>query len=78
MSKRTANTDREWLEEWISAVANGRLTMSQRSLSWVETRGGTATAISVARSSGVHLVQLTNDEGKAIVAASLHPFEVLC
>lgn len=70
--------DASWLEAWIASVADGQATMSQRSLASVERNGGVAAAVSAARARGVHLVRLTDDEGKALIAASLHPFETLC
>lgn len=71
-------SDADWIEAWIAAVADGRATMSQRSAAAVERHGGVEAVIAAARSRGVHLVRLTDDRGKTLIAASLHPFEPLC
>ena len=65
--------DGEWIETWIASVAEGRTTMSQRSAASVDRNGGVKAAIEVAQARGVHLVRLIDDEGKALIAASLHP-----
>ena len=70
--------DQTWMTKWIDAVAEGSATMSQRRLSSIERHGGTAAAIAAANERGVHLVQLTDDQGNVLIAASLHPFEPLC
>ena len=71
-------SDDGWMETWIASVADGRATTSQRSVASVERNGGIGRAVEVARASGVHLVRLTDDERRALIAASLHPFETLC
>ncbi len=68
----------DWMEEWIGAVASAERTMSQRALSTVEKNGGLAKAVATARLRGVHLLQLTDDTGSEVIAASCHPFKVLC
>lgn len=68
----------EWIETWIASVAEGRATMRQRSVASVERNGGIDRAVEAAQARGVHLVRLTEDEGKALIAASLRPFETLC
>lgn len=68
-----------WATDWLSAVASGSLTMSQRKLSSVESRGGGLDAVvAVAREQGVHLALLIDDKGQELVAASTHPIRVLC
>ena len=67
-----------WAEAWLDDVAAGRLSMSQRALATIEAKGGIAPVVAAARVRGVHLVKLTDDSGKELIAASLHPFEVLC
>lgn len=71
-------SDGEWMEAWIASVADGEATMSQRSVASVERHGGIGKAVEAARARGVHLVRLTDDEGKVLIAASLQPFETLC
>ena len=53
--------------------------MSQRKLTSIEKHGGGLDAVrAVARDKGVHLVLLTDDKGNELVAASVHPFKVVC
>jgi len=68
----------DWMDEWLAAVAAGERTMSQRALSVVEKHGGLARAVAAARLKRVHLLQLTDDTGAELIAASFHPFRVLC
>ena len=70
--------DQPWIEKWLDGVVAGQTTMSQRLMSSIEAHGGLDRVISAARHRGVHLVQLTNDHGAELVAASLNPFRVLC
>ena len=67
-----------WADEWLDRVAAGELTMSQRAMRVVEAKGGLERVIAAAKARGVHLVQLTDDTGKVLIAASVEPFEVLC
>ena len=69
---------RKWIETWLDAVQDGRATMSQRARSSVNTHGGIEEATAMARSRGVHLVELTDDKGCKLIAASRHPFRTLC
>ena len=64
--------------DWVSSVANGSATMSQRNLKWVEAHGGLERLVDTARSRGVHLVQLTDDKGQELLTASRLPFRTLC
>lgn len=66
------------LADWLSSVTSGEATMSQRGVRWVEAQGGLDAVIDAAKARGVHLVQLTDDTGKVLIAASLHPFKALC
>ncbi|HEY0778865.1 MAG TPA: hypothetical protein VGD56_12925 [Gemmatirosa sp.] len=68
-----------WATAWLARVAAGELTMSQRALTSVETRGGGLDAVvAVAKAQGVHLALLVDDRGQELVAASTHPIQVLC
>ena len=68
-----------WATTWLNAVASGAATMSQRKLSSVEKRGGGLPAVqALAREKGVHLLLLTDDKGNELIAASRHPFRVVC
>jgi hypothetical protein len=67
-----------WAEGWLDQVANGTLTMSQRTLASVEKNGGMNVVKRLARTRGVHLVLLTDDKGKQLIAASTKPFKVVC
>ena len=65
-------------EDWIDSVATGGSTMSQRNLKWVEANGGVDKLVDTASRRGVHLVQLTDDKGNDLLAASQEPFKTLC
>lgn len=65
-------------EDWIKSVATGASTMSQRNLKWVEANGGIDKLVDAAKQRGVHLVQLTDDKGNDLLAASPKPFKTLC
>ena len=68
-----------WTERWIESVATGKATMSQRKLTSVERHGGGLSGVkAVAVARGVHLVQLTDDQGDMLTAASRHPFAEVC
>ena len=67
-----------WIEDWLDGVASGGAKMSQRALTSIEAHGGLEPVIAAARARGVHLVKLTDDHGKTLIAASLEPFETLC
>ncbi len=72
-------TEKTWATDWLSAVADGTLTMSQRKLTSIEERGGGIDAVvAEARAKGVHLALLVDDKGQELVAASTHPIRVLC
>lgn len=69
----------EWTNTWLAAVAEGELTMSQRTLERVTARpGGVDAVCAAARERGVHLAVFTDDRGVELVAASRHPIRVLC
>lgn len=67
-----------WLERWLDAVQSGAAAMSQRKLSSIEAHGGIEQAIAAATRRGVHLVELIDDKGAVLVAASRHPLRTLC
>ena len=69
----------KWTEEWLNSVADGTATMSQRRLSSIDKRGGGIQIVKqMARQKGVHLLQITDDKGNDLVAASTKPFTVIC
>lgn len=68
-----------WADEWLDSVANGISTMSQRKLSSISKRGGGIEYVkTIAKQKGVHLLQITDDKGNELVAASVNPFTVIC
>ena len=72
-------TETQWASDWLDGVADGSNTMSQRKLTSVEARGGGLEAVKVlAEQKGVHLLQLEDEEGNALIAASTKPFHVVC
>jgi len=74
----TDNKSQQWISRWLDAVASGEATMSQRAMTSIEANGGIKAVVKAARSKGVHLVKLTDDKGKILVAASREPFSTLC
>ena len=69
----------QWANDWLDAVADGSLTMSQRKLSTVVEKGGGLEAVkAVDEEKGVHLLLLEDDKGDELVAASKKPFQVVC
>jgi hypothetical protein len=76
--KRRTPMRSEKIDDWMSKVASGGATMSQRNLKWVEVNGGVAELIDAAQKRGIHLVRLTDDKGHELFAASQHPFQTLC
>ena len=83
MNVSKANTPkaqpRQWAVDWLDSVADGSITMSQRKLSSVETRGGGLEAVkTLAQQKGVHLLRLEDDKGNELIAASVKPFKVVC
>jgi hypothetical protein len=78
MSPRAEGENQSWIAKWLDAVQDGRSTMSQRSLNSIEANGGVEMAAREARKRGVHLVELTDDRGRKLVAASNHEFKTLC
>lgn len=68
-----------WAMEWLVAVADGSLTMSQRKLSTITARpGGLSVVQAVAEQQGVHLAVIVDDHGEQLVVASRHVIRVLC
>ena len=79
MDNPNPETAQQWAEDWLNAVADGTLAMSQRTLSSVEKRGGGLEAVkAAAQEKGVHLLLLEDDNGSELVAASVKPFAVVC
>ena len=68
----------KWIASWLDAVRDGQATMSQRTRSSVDTHGGLDEITKAAMSRGIHLVELTDDKGRTLIAASRHPFKALC
>jgi hypothetical protein len=78
MSTTNKTTSDQWATAWITSVANGANTMSARSVTTIEKRGGGLKKVaSLAKKQAVHLVLLEDDKGVRQVAASRKPFKVL-
>ncbi len=75
MAKQNAET---WIARWLDSVVSGEAAMSQRAMTSIEAHGGIKAVVKMARTRGVHLVKLTDDKGKVLVAASREPFSTLC
>lgn len=79
MKTKSEQSRNQWAEEWLDSVAQGTNTMSQRKLSSINERGGGIDALrTVAKQKGVHLLQITDDKGNELIAASTNPFTVIC
>lgn len=72
------NSQKDWAAKWLDGVADGSSKMSQRKLSSIEKRGGLKSVEKLAKERGVHLIQLEDDKGDQLIAASTKPFKVLC
>lgn len=64
--------------DWMDSVAARDGTMSQRNIKWVEANGGLEKLVQAAKARRIHLVQLTDDKGNNLIAASRKPFTSLC
>lgn len=73
-----AQDSHPWISKWLAAVHTGSATMSQRARSTIDRHGGPEAVIAAARERGLHLVELTDDKGTLLVAASVHPFTTFC
>ncbi len=73
-----SNLDQAWVGAWLDAVADGFQSASRRPVSMIERHGGLEAAIAAARSRNVHLMEIVDDSGKRLVAASRTPFRELC
>ena len=63
---------------WVDDVLARPESMSQRKWDVVASwPGGLEELIREAKARGVHLVSLTDDRGVKLIAASVHPFEIL-
>ena len=78
MNKETDTAEQLWVNKWLDSVVDGSRTMSQRKLSSVEKYGGLCLVRGLARKKKVHLIQLEDDKGNELLAASLKPFKVIC
>lgn len=68
----------KWVNDWLDAVVSGEATMSQRSRKSMAKRGVEPAALAqLAKARGVHLLQLTDDRGEVLFAASKNAFQVL-
>lgn len=78
-SMASAKVDaKAWCAKWMSDVTGRPASMTQRKLSSIESKGGGLRTLKKhARASGVHLLQLTDDRGDTLVAASTKVFRVL-
>lgn len=79
MNTSQAQDATQWAMQWLSGVADGSITMSQRKRSVVEKKGGGLEAVKViAKTKGIHLLLVEDDKGNELVAASTKPFKVVC
>jgi hypothetical protein len=67
-----------WVARWLEMVVAGAA-MTQRSLASIDRFGGGLAAVKkAAKQRGVHLLLVTDDRGRQIVAASRWPLKVIC
>ena len=79
MNEEILTPSDRWVATWLDAVVDRRLTMSHRRVTSIARYGGGLEAVkAMAVARGVHLLQIVDDKGDTLVAASLSPFEVLC
>ena len=78
MSKQNEQAEMQWAIDWLDTVADGSNTMSQRKLSVIEKRGSLEKVKQLAEERGVHLLQLEDEKGSELIAASVNPFKVIC
>ena len=75
---RAKDDANEWCAKWMSDVCGRPASMTQRKLSSIESKGGGLRTLKKhAKANGVHLLQLTDDKGDVLVAASTKAFHVL-
>lgn len=65
-------------QESLDSVADGTFTMSQRKLSTIEKWGGIKGIKKLAEKRNVHLLQVEDDKGIELIAASVKPFKITC
>lgn len=76
---RKTSPDHAWVAQWLDDVVDGSKTMSRRTVATVIDKVGSVKALAIlARERGVHLLQLEDDRGAVLIAASLKPFKVVC
>ena len=64
--------------QWVAEVKSRPGSMTQRKESVVDAwPGGLAELVREAKSQNVHLVRVTDDHGIQLIAASIHPFDIL-
>ncbi len=73
-----ANLDQAWIGSWLDAVVDGFQSASRRPMAMIERHGGIEAAIAAAKSRNVHLMEIIDDSGRHLVAASRTPFRALC
>lgn len=78
MKSPTNNDNLQWLASWLHAVRDGRSSMSQRTRKSIDAHGGMAVAAVEARKRNLHLLELTDDKNRTLIAASGSPFKIIC
>ncbi len=78
MSAAKTEVTMQWAINWLDSVADDSNTMSQRKLSSIEKRGGLEIVKSLAQERDVHLLQIEDDKGNELIAASKKPFKIIC
>jgi hypothetical protein len=76
-TRSTAKPD-DSIANWLDPVGARRMSMSHRTLKWVEKHGGMQLALQMAGSRSVHLVRLGDAKGNVLLVACIEPFLTLC
>jgi len=75
---RGSPTAEAWCDNWMDTLAANPASMTQRKLDSVRAKGGGLSVLKrSAKAHGVHLLQITDDRGVELIAASTHPFKIL-
>jgi hypothetical protein len=72
-------TAEAWTTRWFDSVVAGSRAISKRKVTSVDAWGGGLVFVrSLARRRGLHLILFVDGQGNKVVAASNHPFRIVC
>lgn len=73
-----ANFNDAWVSAWLDSVADRPGALSHRSWQKIEKHGGIGPVIAAAANRKMHLVEMIDESGQRVVAASRSPLRPLC